>query len=395
MKILIPFNGSFPNGLAMTKRLKLYTKGLIEIGNDVQIIIPHATERYDSINDNLVFGSFEGTPFRYLSKSKIRSKYFLARRLNDFLGYFNLIIKIFFKYSDADIIFLIDIRNSWRIPIYLISKSIGAKVIYELNEHPLIFSNRIKYWFEKRIIFRLFDGFIVISENLKLLVSSIVKNKCVVLKVPIIKENKELIEEYADINSDLDKNFIIHSGGLYETKEGITTILNAVHLVNKNSSFDLYLYFTGDLIFSTDSELIKQTITKFGLSEKVKFLGYLNENDLVLYQKKSVLSLIIKPNNVQNNYCFPTKLGEYMALEKIIIATNVGEYMNYLTDGFNALIVEPNDPVSISDNIIKVLNNVEFYRKLGVNAKLTSDEFFDYKVQTQNINSYFNNIILI
>jgi hypothetical protein len=26
---------------------------------------------------------------------------------------------------------------------------------------------------------------------------------------------------------------------------------------------------------------------------------------------------------------------------------------------------------------------------------LTSDEFFDYKVQTQNINSYFNNIILI
>ncbi len=393
MKILVLFNGSFPQGLAMSKRLKLYSKGLIELGNEVEIIIPHATESIRSIKNCNLAGIFDGIPFQYLSCSTRRSKNFFKRRIDDFVGYLKLLVFILFKDSRPDIIFLIDIRNGWRLPIYLCSKLVGAKVIYELNEHPLVFSSKIKYWIEKLFTYKLFDGYIVISESLKLLLKDIVKKGCVILKVPIINEGKIYDLDSLAINSDLQKNYIIHSGGLIESKEGISTILKSIHLVNINSNFDLHIYFTGDLSSSNDKELINKTIIKLGLSNHVKFLGYLNDLELNNYQFNSILSLLIKPNNLQNNYCFPTKLGEYMAFAKPIIATNVGEYMNYLKDNFNALIVANDDPAKIAENILKLLRNKELRHNMGNNAKLTSDIYFNYKVQAKNINSYFFDII--
>lgn len=393
MKILVLFNGSFPHGLAMSKRLKLYSKGLIELGNEVEIVIPHATESFRNVKNYNLVGIFDGIPFKYLSCTTRRSNFFIRRRFDDFVGYLKLLVFILLKDSRPDIVFLIDIRNGWRIPIYLFSKLVGAKVVYELNEHPRVFSSKTKYWIEKLLIYNLFDGYIVISESLKFLLKDIVKKECLILKVPIINNNKRYDLDSLGSNLDLQKNYIIHSGGLIESKEGISTILKSIQMVNINSNFDLHLYFTGDLSSSNDRELISKTIIKLGLSNHVKFLGYLNELELNNYQLNSILSLLIKPDNLQNNYCFPTKLGEYMALAKPVIATNVGEYMNYLTNNFNALIVANDDPVLIAENIMKVLRNKELRKNLGNNAKLTSEIYFDYKVQAKNINSYFLDIL--
>ncbi len=47
MKILIILNEPYPIGMACTKRIHLYAKGLTELGNNVKIIIPKPTEKAD------------------------------------------------------------------------------------------------------------------------------------------------------------------------------------------------------------------------------------------------------------------------------------------------------------------------------------------------------------
>lgn len=392
MKILVIYKGGFPSGLAMTKRLQLYVKGLKEFGNDIRIIIPHASDRSGKVNNPNITGEFEGVKFEYLSNTTERSSSFLIRRLNDFMGYLKLLKYLLITSSSFNIVFLVDVRNSWRIPIYFCCKIRKMKVVYELNEHPLVFSSNNKYWFEKNFIFRMFDGYIVISDNLKFLVESFKKKKCQILKVPILTNSVEIeLNELCSINTS--EEYIVHTGGLSDSKEGIVDLIKSIHYVNNSSTYKLNLFFTGNLKGSTDEIKINKIIEDLSLQNKIKFLGYLSDAEVLEYQKKSLLAVINKPNNLQNNYCFPTKLGEYMILGKPIIVNKVGEYMNYLKDDYNAIVLEKNTPEFLGDSIIKVLNNNDYYKQIGFNAKKTADVSFNYNVQAERINNYFNNII--
>ncbi|MEL1254252.1 glycosyltransferase [Flavobacterium sp. DGU38] len=390
MKILVIYKGGFPNGLAMTKRLQLYVKGLKELKNDVRIVIPQATEKNGSKRNESITGNFEGVPFKYLSKSTERSQSFLLRRFFDFFDYLKLMQYILNKRNNFDVVFLIDVRDNWRIPIYFLSKLRGAKVIYELNEHPLVFSSKFKYWFERKIIFKLFDGYIVISENLKNLVETFKKSSCVLLKVPIITNT--LVSQKADYDVNNQKNYIIHTGGLSDKKEGVIGLIKAIHYVKHNHNEQIDLFFTGYLQSSADRVIIEETIKKLELQENIKFLGYLSDAEVLEYQQNALLGLINKPDNLQNNFCFPTKLGEYMSIGKLVLATNVGEYMNYLKDGFNSIILEESTPECLGENIIKVLKNKEYYVNIGMNGKITADLNFNYKVQCKNIDSFINTL---
>ncbi|MES2806227.1 MAG: glycosyltransferase [Bacteroidota bacterium] len=391
MKVLVIYKGGFPSGLAMTKRLQLYVKGLKEVGNDIKIIIPHASDKAGMIRNKEIKGEFENIQYEYLSKTTERSNTFFLRRLNDLVGYLKLLKYLFLEYSTFDIVFLVDVRNTWRIPIYLLCKIRKIKVVYELNEHPLVFSSDFKYWFEKKIIFKMFDGYIVISENLKHLVEGFKKNKCKILKVPILT-NSVNIDDNNFCPNKLSRDYIIHAGGLSDSKEGIIDLIKALHFVNNNSPIKIDLFFTGNLNDSPDEIKIKSTIEILSLQNNIKFLGYLSDFEVLDYQKNALLALINKPNNLQNNFCFPTKLGEYMVLAKPVIVSKVGEYMNYLKNNYNAIVLEENTPECLGESIIKVLMDKEYYKQIGINGKVTADVNFNYMVQAKSINTFFNSL---
>lgn len=63
------------------------------------------------------------------------------------------------------------------------------------------------------------------------------------------------------------------------------------------------------------------------------FTGYLSHEDLKDYLSKASMVIINKYRNQQNEHCFSTKLGEYLAAAKPVIITNVGEAMNWLENG--------------------------------------------------------------
>jgi glycosyltransferase involved in cell wall biosynthesis len=79
----------------------------------------------------------------------------------------------------------------------------------------------------------------------------------------------------------------------------------------------------------------------------------------------------------------PLKIAEYMASGKAIVASNVGEVEQML--GGSGLLVEPGDPVALSEGIMTLLKDTELRNKLGKAARKRAQEKYNWTATAANI----------
>jgi len=65
----------------------------------------------------------------------------------------------------------------------------------------------------------------------------------------------------------------------------------------------------------------------------------------------------------------PTKLFEYMAMGKAIVASRLGQIGDVLTDEETALLVEPGDAKEMSAAIMRLAESPELRKRLGAAAR--------------------------
>ncbi len=396
MKILVIYGGSFPFGMAMTNRLHLYCKGFIEQGHDIRIIVPTASDKFGTtILNKETSGTFSGISFEYLSNSTIRSKYIIIRKASDLLNYFKLFIYLIKQARKVNVFFIVDVRNLFRLIIIIIGKIFETKSIYELNEHPIfltqkIINKRIGFWVERKILFPYFDGFIVISKSLSDLINTYISNSDKILVVPIIAEVKTI---HLLNNSTTTIPYIFHSGSLSDSKDGIIGILEAFSIAIKKTKVKINLYFTGDISNSINKKDILYILENNELHDCVKFLGYLNPKELEIYQQNCMCTIINKNNNLQNRFCFPTKISDYISIGVPLLMTNVGPLSLYFKDNFNCYFVSPNDPELMAEKILSIIDNPIQRKKIGLNGYKLAQTTLSYSYNTKRIIAFFENII--
>lgn len=391
MKIAVVFNGTFPNGGPMSKRLHLYCKGINELGHSTEIIIPHETvnPRNKDAFTSETSGVYEGVKYRYLSSSRVRSESFFKRKFLDIKGNLKALYYLF-NIAKPQIILLVDIRNYLSFLIILVNIFFGFKIVYELNEHPLVFKSKLGFLLDRFLVYPFIHGFIVISTSLETLMSKIAENAKIIL-LPIIVQDRAINLE-GDQGAQLEQPYILHSGGLIDSKDGIIGMLEAF-LILARQNIKLNFYLTG----SPNESLCRKIAEVFkddpAVLQRIKFLGYLPEDILKVYQSNSTLFIINKPNTLQNNYCFPTKLGEYLSFSKPIILTGVGEVKNYFRDEFNAYIVETDRPDQIADKVVLIMDSPLKSKQIGIQGNLLISTVFDYRLQTARLAAFFSDFI--
>lgn len=392
MKILAIYNGGYPYGYAMSKRLHLYCKGLVEHAHEVKVVLPLKTETSKKCLNTQTKGQFESVYFEHLSKSTMRSTNFLTRKLDDLTSYFKL-LNYLIK-NKADVFVVVDIRNNFRFLILLIAYLKKVKVVYEINEHPQLLIScalgvKIGFWIETTLLYPLFDGFIVISEALNELVDKYKGKKAKIIKIPILIDLQKSISTKP---FNTNNPFIFHSGSLSEPKDGIIGMLEGYALAVKKLNKTIDFLFTGSLDSNPNKEKINSIIKENGIKDHVKFLGYISEEELNTYLSNCALLIINKHSNLQNTFCFPTKLGEYLSFSKPIIMTSVGELSYYFKDGENAYVVSPGDPTLIANKIIDIFNNPEKSNEIGNKGRKTAEAEFNYKIHIKRLSKFFENL---
>ena len=81
----------------------------------------------------------------------------------------------------------------------------------------------------------------------------------------------------------------------------------------------------------------------------------------------------------------PTKLFEYMAMGKGIIASRLGQIGEVLVDEETALLVEPGEARRLADAILRLSKSSEFRERLGAAARRVAIERYTWKQNAQRV----------
>jgi glycosyltransferase involved in cell wall biosynthesis len=395
MKIQVLFTSAYPVGNAGTNRVHFLCKGLVESGADVELLITNPTEACGNVKNTNPIGIYENVHFHYIRNKLKRSKNIAIRKITDAYCHFMAILQVFFNRDDFDSFIIIGTLLDFRIFLPLIMKIGHRKILLEINEYPYATKKntlvtRIKRFVLFRYIFPLYDGFIVISTSLDNLVCQYKSPRAISIVLPILG-NYSYVENTCQ--PPIRVPYIIHAGSLVENKDGIIGILQAFKNAIDSLEGQIKLVITGNAGDSKEYARIVDFIYRHQLSGYIVFTGFLTKKELDCYLAHSSLAIINKYNNIQNRFCFPTKLIDYLKHKVPLIVTEVGESITYLKDGMNAYIVEPGNSSQLTAKIIQVIKNPEQAKTIAENGSSLVKQEFNYTYQGQRLLEYLNSVM--
>lgn len=385
MNITIILNEPYPYGMACTNRIQLYAKGLNSAGAKSKIILPKPKITNKKLNVPAK-GSFEGVDYQYAAGNAYRSTSFIKRRLADSYG----TMRAFFicLKQNPDIIIFVG-GGLFNIILYKLVCLLSGSLYYrEKSEIPFMEKDNISSREVKEIKRQssLFDGHIVITNNLGEFFTKELNLKIKTITIPILIE---IVNNLKTPAFSKRRDYILYTGSLLERKDGVVTLLKAFSEVSKIHS-ELKLYITGDAKQSTDYGLISNTISQLKLNDKVVFTGFVSLEELQQLINEAKLCILLKPENRQNKYNFPTKIGEYMVTGCPVVSSKNETLADFFKDKKNVFFTNF-DAQYIAQTISFVISNPELSEKVGLAAKEMVIEKFNAGNQMKKLKDFFNN----
>jgi glycosyltransferase involved in cell wall biosynthesis len=390
MRVLFLFNGIYPEGMAMSSRLHLYAKGLFANGMQVDVVIPS----YKRLS---TFRFYEGIKFSTIKNPIIFQNYFL-RQINSVFAAFYYAEYCFRKAKNYDVFLIPGFGWFSALLMILCTHMGGARLVMEVNENPYapeggrfdpVWIRKIRRQFMLHLPYQFGDGFIVISESLERLVKNYKKKNAQIIKIPILIDNS--IEPFAGLRN-LKCPYILHAGALSETKDGVIAMFEAYSKACEQLTIPLRFILTIKAMQRGLLQKIESIINTNGLKDRVVFKGQLSKKELDELRNSCTLAIVNKPSNWQNDYNFPTKLGELMIAGIPVIASSTGEMGKYLKDNETAFIVPANDIDAIAEKILFIVNNPDIATIIGQNGKNFALEKFNFLNYSDKLTAFFKSV---
>lgn len=390
-KIIVIYPNSFPISGAATNRIIALCLGLVEQGDQTKVIINRPTEKEKSQLNFQQKGVFKGILFEYATKSIIWPENKILRFLYLQIGMILTCYKVIKENRKEKIHILISAATYGYFEnlIYrLTSNFIKVKFVHAIDEYPWVLINHNQYSelyrsFYLKYYYRLFDGFIVITKTLLEYYKSISPLRAKFIHIPMTVEFERFNIQVPKPKED----YIAYCGGdKTGTKDGVDILVKAFNII-KDDFPNIKLFIIGN-VHQSIYDLVKSlNITNF-----VKFLGFIERDKIPELLINAKALCLARPNNLQAEGGFPTKLGEYLASGNPVIVTKVGEVSVYLKDKESAYIAKPNDIKDFADKIYEALSAGEMALRVGELGKNIAFENFNYKKYGLALNSYFDDL---
>lgn len=267
----------------------------------------------------------------------------------------------------------------------LVSRLIGAKVVYDYVEYKSIFeTNSLYAKINNKLVdykgAKLWDGVLPISEFLKEKALEVNPN-LICQKVTPLCDFK--LFDTINTGNAPDGRYILYCGniGYQEVAEMIANAFG-----NSELKKDCKLV----MVLSGSREAIKALSNKYPLVNVVTSLPY---NDLITYYKKAEALLIPLRNNVRDTARFPNKICEYLAARGIFITTNVGDIPLYFKDGENAIVADGYSEADLIEKFNKISLGEYDLDSMHKNAYTTGLTYFDSNSYQQPMKSFFEKLL--
>ena len=392
MNVLILSSSSFPWGMAATTRIRCLAKGMMAEGIHVEYIgLCGADVNYST--DKKSSGKIEGIRYLYPGGFAVRSRYWLVRRVDDFLGKWATLVKLgFMKLQGRLNVVVIYSRDHktvlfWSIFLHLIN----LPVVLELCEWPLAIADTKNKGFKKAYAF-CHDA--VLSADAVIPISSYIEKEVITIaaaagksipsfKIPILidVEDTGITDDSADNNQ---QPYLLYTGAI--SYFDIAKLIVDISARLQEDNIRIKIKFTGGGSRNSFDSL-KEYARDKGVLDNFEFTGFVNDEELARLMRGATALLAPLPENLQSTSRFPTKLGFYLASGSPVITNNVGEVEQYLQDNVNALVASGCHAGMIADKVKTVLGDPSSAKTLGKNGKKYAFKKFHYTRAAKGIRS--------
>lgn len=361
----------FCPGQAWTNRLLGYAKGFAEQGKEVVLLF--------LITDN------NRTPYTInIPNVKVINLWDNDNRfvrIHRAFSYFINIRKIKNYIKDGDVCFMTDASGFFVNEIRNSRKNV--KIVFESTEHPLIFSGATKKTVQRFLDkLKTVDELFVISESLRdYYISEGVEEK----KIHIINMFVDTTR-FEGVMKTEKRKYIAYCGTVSYDKDGVDTLIRAFSLFKEMyPEYDLEIYGNG----APDTvEKLKELARRNNVEKSVIFTGPIPYTEMPRRLVNATILALSRPNNLQNQNGFPTKLGEYLMTGNPVVTTSVGEIPCFIKDGYNGYLAKPDSVESFAEKLKEVASNLENAKLVGEKGREIAFKEFSYLTQTQKACQY-------
>jgi glycosyltransferase involved in cell wall biosynthesis len=325
---------------------------MLKLFDEVHVISPRDTEKYDLKNKNIIVHSINPAIIKYLSPYK-EAKY----------------LKKLIKTKNIKVIRALATSSGY---VALRASKGKIPVVVSMHTHSRFYSPHIKTSIIKKIIMNRLEPIVYRRADLIPIVSEF----CGERVKEIGGDESKLFLHYNWVDTKLfkpikhqlnrGKKILLYVGRM-SSEKGVDFIIKAMPEILRRRQ-DILLKIGGD---GPEIENLKQLASDLKVSDSVEFLGRIeHETELPkLYQTSDVLIGSISAG---------FSLIEGMACGLPAVCGNVEWHPEVIQDGINGYLTNPYSPEDFAKAIIKALNP-STYNQMSKNARKLAVERFDLK----------------
>lgn len=248
-----------------------------------------------------------------------------------------------------------------------------------------------------RYFFRGIKKIIAISDNVKVSLNEIgISNKKIEVIPPVIDFSVfkpdvggENVRSALNINDD--EFAILYLGNLTKTK-GIDIVLDAMSVVKKQYP-NIRLLSGIELTHSGTDTRKKEILSKIkthNLAQNIIELGLITNVERVM----DAADVVVAPfRNTYSVADYPLAILDSMAVGTPVITTRVGGIPEIINNSENGILINPDDPLALSQEIINLIENPRERREIGKRATSFAREKFSEKKITELTKQVYEEVI--
>jgi glycosyltransferase involved in cell wall biosynthesis len=386
---------NFPSGGAGATYINLFCRGLKISGYPISVYLlkGHAFGKYTYKGSRKNI-SEDGIPYTYLG-FKQRPANNLLKICDEVLSVMRLIFFLLSLLKKRKSINLVVFNSNvqYNLPIHLITKLFGIKVtlmvaeIIDKMEYGGSFFRKLTRYghiYNFRHLNKRSDKLIVFSYYLK---DEYVKMGYDEKRI-IVQPNLTDFDYWAPTNNNI-KYTIGYSGAPY-LKDGLSDLFKAISLL-RTRDINVSLLVIGDTTYGNSLiPGLKVESARLGISEQVTFTGLVESSSVKQHLSECKILAITRPSTIQTKAGFPTKLGEYFASKRPVLATNFGDMEKYFTDGLDINMAECGNTEEIAEKISFMLQNSTELELISQRGYERARELLEYKKSVTRMIDFLN-----
>ena len=185
----------------------------------------------------------------------------------------------------------------------------------------------------------------------------------------------------------LEGKFIALYHGSISAHRGLNKVIEAVRLLREHPSIVLLVVGWGSYL-----DELRHLVQQADLEERVAIHGSVSYDEIPYFIDIADVGVIPLPDLIWWRVSSPLKLMEYMAMEKIVIVSDIEAHRYVLQSAPCAFYFEPNNPEHMASRLLEVFSLTQAKRvSLGKIARQLVDEF-TWEKQAHRLDAYIRSL---